>query len=263
MPYFKKTTRSGPLLEIEVYYSANQGRKLNRSANASPTVEEMVRENEKNSQKRQQRLACANFSYKHNDTFATFTFAKPVDGEQIDKEIRNLFSRLRRKREKKHLKPLRAMAWAEKQSCWHIHILMNGGLTHTELKEIWGNRGRRVHMDTADESRDGFAGLIRYANTEHKPRRGAQGEEAKESAKQTRTKGKHRWHYTKNLIQPKVEKHEVNRRLFHKEPNAKKGYMLLPYYSNIDNHFGIYQYAAYVRLDEAETVERVKKLQKE
>ena len=75
MPYIKKTTRSGPLLEIEVYYSANQGRKLARSANANPTVEEMVRENERNSQKRQQRLAAANFSYKHNDTFATFTFA--------------------------------------------------------------------------------------------------------------------------------------------------------------------------------------------
>lgn len=252
MPYMKKITRSGPLLEIEVYYSANAGRKLSRSGNEKPTVEEMVRLNERNAQKRQQRLAAANFSWKNNDKFVTLTFAQPVDEEQVDREIRNLFNRLRRLRRKKHLKPLRAMAWAEKQSCWHIHLLMNGGVTFSELQEIWGDRGRKITMSTADEKRNGFAGLIRYVNEEHKPRRGSQGEEAQESVKQPRSKGKHRWHATRNLIQPEVERYEVNRRLFQKEPKAKKGYMLLPDYVNSDTNFGIYQYAAYVRLDEPE-----------
>lgn len=263
MPYMKRTTRSGPLLEIEVYYAPNEGKKLARGSNTVPTVKEMVRINEKNSQKRQQRLAAANFSRKNADVFVTFTYARPIDEEQVDKEIRNLMDRLRRKREKKHLKPLRAMIWAEKQSCWHLHVLMNGGLTFTDLQEVWGDRGRKLTMSMADEKRDGFAGLIRYVNEGHKPRRGAQGEEKAESVKAQRSKGKHRWRATRNLIQPKVEKHEVNRRLFDKEPNQKKGYLLMPDHINCDTRFGIYQYAAYVQLDKTEKARSKKSRKKE
>lgn len=262
MPYVKKTTRSGSLLEIEVYYAPNQGRKLARGTNTNQTVEAMVRANERSSQKRQRRLACANFSRKNMDLFITLTFASPLEGEQVDKEIRNLLDRLRRLRKRKHLKPLRAMVWAEEQSCWHFHILMNGGITFSELQEVWGNRGRKMSMSIADESQ-GFAGLIRYVNEEHKPKRGAQGDQKGESVKRKREKGAHRWHATRNLIQPEVEKHEVNRRLFNKEPKQKKGHLLLPDWNDIDTRFGVYQYAAYVRMDEAETIERVKKLQKE
>lgn len=263
MPYMKKTTRSGPLLEIEVYYAPNEGKKLARGSNTEPTVKEMVRINEKNSLKRQQRLAAANFSRKNADIFVTFTYAMPIDEEQVDREIRNLMDRLRRKREKKHLKPLRAMIWAEKQSCWHLHVLMNGGLTFTDLQEVWGDRGRKMAMSMADEKRDGFAGLIRYVNKEHKPKRGAQGEEKAESVKAQRSKGKHRWRATRNLMQPKVEKHEVNRRLFNREPNQKKGYLLMPDYTNYDTQFGIYQYAAYVQLDKPEKAKSKKQRKKE
>lgn len=253
MPYIKKTTRSGPLLEMEVYFASNEGRKLSRSANTGTTVEEMVRVNERSAIKRQIRLAAANFSRKNADVFITFTYARPIEEGQVDKEIRNMLGRIRRKREKKHLKPLRAMVWAEKQSCWHLHLLMNGGLTFTELQEIWGDRGRKMTMSIADETRDGFAGLIRYVNEEHKPRRGAKPGEEHESVKKPRGKGKHRWRSTRNLIQPVVEKHEVTRRLFQKEPKQKKGYQLLPEFINSDTNFGIYQYAAYVRLEEPET----------
>lgn len=263
MPYIKKTTRSGPLLEIEVYYSSNVGKKLSRGANTEPTVEDMVRVNERNSLKRQQRLAAANFSRKNADVFVTYTFANAVDEDAVDREIRNLMERLRRKREKKHLKPLRAMIWAEKQSCWHLHVLMNGGLTFTDLQEVWGERGRKMTMSVADEKRDGFAGLIRYVNEEHKPKRGAAGEEKGESVKKPRDKGKHRWRATRNLIQPNVEKHEVSRRLFDKEPNQKKGYILMPDHINYDTRFGIYQYAAYVQLEESEKPKAKKRRKKE
>lgn len=262
MPYIKKTIRSGSLLEIEVYYAPNQGKKLARGENVSRTVENMVKANERNSQKRQRRLACANFSRKNLDLFITLTFASPLEEDQVDKEIRNLLDRLRRLRKRKHLKPLRAMVWAEKQSCWHFHVLMNGGITFTELQEVWGGRGRKISMSVADESQ-GFGGLIRYVNEEHKPKKGAKGESKQENVKKPRGKGEHRWHATRNMIQPEVEKHEVNRRLFAKEPNQKKGHLLLPDWNDLDTRFGVYQYAAYVRLDEAETVERVKKLQKE
>lgn len=251
MPYMQKTTRSGSLLEVEVYYAPNEGRRLARGMNTNQTVEGMVKANERNSQKRQRRLACANFSRKNADVFVTLTFAQPVDDEQVDKEIRNLLDRLRRKREKKHLKPLRAMVWAEEQSCWHLHLLMNGGLTFSEIQEVWGNRGRKITMSIADESH-GFGGLIRYVNEEHKPKKGAQGDEKAENVKKPRKKGEHRWHATRNLIQPTVEKHEVNRRLFRKEPNAKKGYVLLPGWEDFDTNFGVYQYAAYAKLEETD-----------
>lgn len=249
MPYIRKTTRSGKLLEIEVYYAPNEGKRLSRGPNQNQTVESMVKANERSSLKRQQRLACANFSYKNGDVFVTLTFSQPIAEEQVDKEIRNLLNRLRRKRQKKHLKPLRAMVWAEKQSCWHLHMLMNGGLTFTELQEAWCGRGKKLSMTLADESQ-GFAGLIRYVNEQHKPKRGSR--EA-ENVKKPRDKGRRRWHSTGNLIQPTVEKHEVNRRLFQKEPNAKKGYWLMPDFANVDTNFGVYQYAAYVKIDEVDT----------
>ena len=248
MPYIKKTTRSGRLLEVEVYYAPNHGKKLVRGANESRTVKNMVLANERNSHKRQRRLACANFCRKHGDLFVTLTFANPVEEAQVDKEIRNLLDRLRRLREKKHLKPLRAMVWAEEQSCWHLHVLMNGGLTFSDLQNVWGERGRKMSMSIADE-KDGFGGLIRYVNEEHKPRKGASD---RESVKKPREKGKHRWHATRNLIQPEVETHEVNRRLFSKEPNQKKGHVLLPDWNDLDTRFGVYQYAAYVRDEEPE-----------
>lgn len=254
MPYIKKTTRSGRLLEIEVYYAPNHGKKLVRGANENQTVKNMVKANERNSQKRQRRLACANFCRKHGDLFVTLTFANPVDEEQVDKEIRNLLDRLRRLRQKKHLKPLRAMVWAEKQSCWHLHVLMNGGITFSELQSVWGDRGRKMSMSIADE-KDGFGGLIRYVNEEHKPKKGSAGD----SVKKQREKGAHRWHATRNLIQPDVETHEVNRRLFSKEPNQKKGHVLLPDWNDLDTRFGVYQYAAYVKDEEPEEHKRTVK----
>ena len=246
MPYIKKTTRSGSLLEIEVYYAPNEGKRLARGTNTSQTVEAMVRENERNSQKRQRRLACANFSRKNGDLFVTLTFAQPVEEERVEKEIRNLLDRLRRLRKKKNLKPLRAMVWAECQSCWHLHVLMNGGITFSDLQAVWGERGRKMTMSIADDSQ-GFGGLIRYVNEEHKSRKGTAGGD---NIKKPREKGAHRWHYTKNLIQPVVEKHEVNRRLFSREPNQRKGHILLPDWTDVDTRFGVYQYAAYVRQDD-------------
>lgn len=249
MPYISRTIRSGDLLEKEVYFATRNGKKLARSANVEGTPEQMARVNERNAQKKMQRLMCANFSRENGDMFVTFTFAEEITEEQALKEERNLLDRIKRLRAKKGLEPLKYIVVTEKQSQWHIHLITNGGISYEELQRLWGKRGRKMSVSTLDDS-DGYRGLVRYLCEEHKPKRGSECDQGQESVKQPRRKYQRRWKASRNLVKPDMEKHTVKRLPPRGEPKAPKGYQLLAdSWQYVESRFGIYTYAAFMRID--------------
>lgn len=248
MQYTRRITKSGDLLEVEVYATTRTGKQVARSTSGDPTPKSMAVINERNARKRQRRLLCTNFSRANGDIFVTFTYEGDVDEERAMKEERNLMARIRRLRKRKGLPELKYMVVTEHQSKWHHHVIMNGGLTFEELKAVWGKRGKRLHMATLDDS-DGFGGLVAYLNDDHKPKRGAQGEEAQESVKQPRRKGQRRWHASRNLKEPDVVEEEVKRLPWRGEPKPPAGYKLIADdWRYMETAFGIYTYAAYMRI---------------
>ena len=249
MPYIEKTIRSGKLLEKETYFSTRYGTKLPRSGNENQTPADMEKVNERRSMKRLQRLMLANFSTEAGDLFVTYTYGQPVTEEEAAKGERNLLDRIRRLRKRKGLPELRYIVVTEKQSQWHHHIVMNGGLTLEEIRAVWGQRGARIHMSVLDDTAV-CEGLARYLTEQHKPKKGSQEEE---NNKQERRKGQRRWHASRNLVQPEEETKVLKREPKLKEPKAPKGYALLKdsVTMGYDVYGMVWSYAAFVSLDDA------------
>lgn len=261
MPYIKKETRSGKLLETEVYFSTRYGKKhVHRSPNTDDTPETMEKINEKRAMKRLQRLILANFSRENGDVFMTYTYGMDVTEQEAMKGERNLLERIRRMRRKKGLPELKYIAITEKQSKWHHHIIMNGGLTADELWAVWGERGARIQMSTLDDTQV-CEGLARYLTEQHKAKRGGSDDE---NVKQARRKNQRRWHGSRNLAEPKEKVTTLKREPKLREPKAPKGYRLLPdsVVMGFDMYGMMWSYAAFVkeeqRVSKTETAGRRK-----
>lgn len=249
MPYIRKVTRSGKLLEEEVYYTTRYGKRgIARSANTEQTPESMERINEKRSQQRMKRLIMTNFSREAGDLFVTYTYGRELTEEEAMKGERNLLDRIRRLRKKKGLPELKYIVVTEKQSQWHHHVIMNGGLTMEEVWGVWGDRGARIHMSTLDDSQV-CEGLARYLTHQHKSKKG---EVDSVNIKQERRKGQRRWHASRNLKEPEEKVRQLKREPKLKEPKAPKGYRLLR--DSVSMGFDVYgmvwSYAAFVRMEE-------------
>lgn len=233
-------------MECEVYFSTRYGRKLPRGMNEHRTPEDMEKVNERNAQRRLMRLILTNFCRENGDLFVTFTYGESVTEEEAKKGERNLLARIRRLREKKGLEALKYIAITEKQGKWHHHVIMNGGLTLEDIKQVWGERGKRISLSVLDDSYS-YEDLSKYLVKSHKPKKGAEGEAAEENQKQARQKGERRWHGSRNLKQPKETKRTLKRAPRPGEPKARKGYRLLPnWYFGCDCYGFLYRYAAYV-----------------
>lgn len=249
MPYIKQEIRSGKLLEVEVYYSTRHGKRgIHRSPNEAQTGESQEKGNERRAQKRLKRLITTNFSREAKDLFVTYTYGREVTEEEAMKGERNLLDRIRRLRKKKGLPELKYIVITEKQSKWHHHLIMNGGLTWDELVAVWGNRGERVHVSTLDDSQV-CEGLARYLTEQHKAKKGT---DDAENVKQPRRKGQHRWRASRNLQEPTVTKTVLKREPRLKEPSQRKGYQLIrdSVTMGFDVFGMVWSHAEYVRVED-------------
>lgn len=249
MPYLERRIQSGNLLEVEKYFATRHGQKLPRSANENDTPEDMAKVNERRSQKRLHRLICANFSRKNGDLFATYTYGGAITEAEAMKGERNLIARIKRLRKRKGLPELKYIVITEKQSRWHHHIIMNGGLTLEEVKAVWGERGARISLSVLDDT-NSYEELSRYLTAQHKSKRGS---ESAENVKQQRQKGQRRWHASRNLKQPVETVRVIARPPKPGEPKAPKGYRLQAnWYFGCDVYGYLYSYASYVKIDKSD-----------
>ena len=245
MPYIKKTTISGRMLEVEKYYASHVGRNLVREQAAGISPKDQVRQNAKNATRHLQRMIMANFT--HRDYMITYTHAEDITERKARAEIRNLIDRIRRLYQKAKIPAhdLKYIIVTEKQSKWHHHVIIKRGLPLEELMEAWGNRGRAKpeKLDVSAQCEN----LAVYLTGEHKP---PKGQPNAENIKEPRGKYQKRWRGSRNLKKPVVTERKVTARpQKNAMPKPPKGYRLLPDWVNICDGNGNW-YQRYVCLEE-------------
>lgn len=242
MPYYEKQIRSGKVLEVLTYFATRDGRRIDRGCNERESDKEQKAKNDLEARMQAARILRCNFSRETGDLFVTLTLKGEVSEAEAYREERNLYLRIERLRKKKGLEPLKRFAVVEKQGHWHIHLVMNSGLTLEEVQGLWGNRGRVV-MSLVDDS-EGFRDLANYLCREQKPKKGRKDGE---NLKQPRRKWQRRWHASRNLKQPEVTKKQV-KRVPVGQPRKLPGYRLLPEWTIRSDRFGnISTYAQYLK----------------
>lgn len=190
--YRVKTIRAGGMLECEIFpIWATQG-EASRAKKAKESRKAQKNLNDKNTRKKIMRLTNNNFT--DADLWGTFGYDDenlPASPEQAQKDITNFIRRIKRRRKKLGLPPLRYIYVTEwKQEAdedggeirAHHHIILSGDMDRDEIESLWNGgaypqtRRLRVKEDC------GLNGLACYLS------KGA--------------KGQKRWGHSTNLKMP-------------------------------------------------------------
>ena len=188
MPRFVKYTFSGRVVEIERYSSTEGGKRARRAPREDVTTEEMERLNEKNAQKRLERLINANFL--EGDLFVTLTYPKNggITLAEAQKKLSNFLRTLRRFRRSGGLEELKYISATESAGHIHHHVITNR-MSWDDIKSLWPHG--RVHISGLypDEERE-YGALAEYL--------------LKETAgkKKEQRSSFRRWTSSRNLIKP-------------------------------------------------------------
>lgn len=247
MPWYKKTIRSGNLLEVRHYFATRDGRAIPRGENREETPENMAMQNQRRAEMELMRLIACNFGGAMGGGSYTFKSSEDIDEDTAMKRERNLLDRIKRARKKAGLEPLRYIAVTEKQGKWHHHIIMQDDLRLQVLEEIWatGQPGKwSVSGRAMGGDADTYREVARYLlGTEKQSKTGRP-----EAAKPKRRKFQRRWHASKGLRRSVVEKVEVKRPPRAGTPKPPKGYRLLPEWQvGCDALGNVYMYYAAMR----------------
>ena len=151
--YRVKRVRAGDTLEIEGYAIWSTQQQASTARRQSEKHREQVQAvNRRNQQKHMRRLVNANFGA--GDLLLTLTYdrdAQPADEGQAQKDIRNFLKRLRRKRERLGLEPLKYIYTTETTvgllgRRYHHHLIVNGGIDRADVEALWqgGNCNSRI-----------------------------------------------------------------------------------------------------------------------
>lgn len=244
MPWYRTTVKSGPLVEVYEYFSrrkADDKTYIPRGPNENATEEDQQKRNDTQSWKAARRIMCCNFSRSAGDMLVTFPHRPGTTEAQARMARRNLIASIGRRMEKKEL-VFRWLAVTEKQSQWHHHIVMSGGLTLFELQGLWSEGF--IKASPVDEKTQ-FAGLARYFTEEHKPRKG--NPPSAPSVKEKRGKHAKRWSCSRNVKRPEIDRVEIGPPAV-AEPTPEKGYRLLPtWFIDCDGFGNLFRFFECVR----------------
>ena len=227
MPWYQKTITSGPLVEIRHYFATRDGRAISRGPNVEASSESQMEANQRSAEMDMCRLIACNFGGEMGGASYTFTSRYDLTELEAGKRERNLLDRIKRLRKRKGLEPLRYIATLEKQGKWHHHVVMQDDLSLQELLELWqgvtGDQSAKVHVRSIATDAEGYMEIARYLLGERKESRSRKGEVVKPD----RRKWQRRWHASKGLNRPRVEKKEVKRQGKWGQTTAPKGVQLL------------------------------------
>lgn len=229
MPWYQKTIVSGRLVEVRHYFATRDGRSIGRGCNVETSSEGQQEANQRNAEMELMRLIACNFGGDLGGGSYTFKSAAELTEAEAAKRERNLIERIKRVRKRKGLEQLRYIATLEKQGRWHHHIVMQDDLTLQELQELWqgvtGDPKAKVNASAIVTDAEGYQEAARYLLGIRKESRS--GQRKGENVKQPRRKWQRRWHASKGLNRPKVEKKLVKRTGKWGQATAPKGCRLL------------------------------------
>lgn len=133
-----------------------------RRKKCRPTSEIQERINQRNAEKKVQRILRLNFS--EGDLTLTLTYRpgeEPEDAEQARRAAQNFAKRLKRLYRKQGLE-LKYLYATEcgKSGRWHHHFVLTGGVDRDAIEKAWGKgyaNSKRLQLEE-----DGLAGLSKY-----------------------------------------------------------------------------------------------------
>jgi len=150
----------GDYMDVDVYPVYQRPGK--RRQKSKPTREIQRKLNQRNRERAFRRLLLLNFSEK--DLYLTLSYAQePESREAAQRALAAYLRRVKRRREKAGLAPLRYMACTVgglAGTRTHHHLILSGDLSREELEDLWGlgyANTRRLRLD-----QDGAEGLSRY-----------------------------------------------------------------------------------------------------
>jgi len=196
MGYRRRTTVSGQRIDAEVFpvFGRQMRGALRRIRTGNGTPDAQKKANRDRSILRAIQIIEANFTEKDIALALTYSGEAP-DQERLDKDLRNFFDRVKRKRQRLGLPELKYFAaiggdempapgYSGKRP--HIHVFMNGGVDRDELEQMWGmGYGNVKRLQPRGE---GLAAIATYF--------------AKQIQDRKEKKGERRWRASKNLVRP-------------------------------------------------------------
>lgn len=200
---------SGQRIDAEVFpvFSRQMRGALRRARTGNGTPDAQKKANRDRSILRAVQIVEANFTEKDIALALTYAGEAP-DEDRLDKDLRNFFDRVKRKRRKMGLQELKywasiggdempAPGYSGKRP--HVHVFMNGGIDRDELEQMWGKG--YANVDRLQPGTDGLAAIATYF--------------AKQIQDRKEKKGERRWRASKNLVKP------IRRARDAKMPNAR------------------------------------------
>jgi len=203
----KKIYCGDKYMEVDIYpYTKNQkevhksGKRSRKQKVSAPKQKKL---NDKNARRKFIQITKANFG--ENDIHVTLTYKNkylPNTKEEADKIVSNYIRRIRYRREKEGLKPLKYIVVTEGVTAkdnkekivrLHHHVIMNGGLDRDIVEELWcmkrkkgQKKGDKIGIANATrlqpDEEHGIAGLANYLSKD--------------------PCGKRRWSCSQNLDKP-------------------------------------------------------------
>lgn len=187
---YKRTIKSGPVIEVEYYQSIRKRNKKNVARGTRQTLssEKQKQANIINGIKRTQRYILENF--KPGDWWVKFGFKDSVTEEEANRQVNNFLRRYKYYLQKqgKEFKYIGILECGVKNSNWHLHLVIEK-TDFNELNKIWGNGGIYVEPLFAEGN---FYELAKYIRKD--------------------VNGKKRLKQSRNLKEPDVTVKEVGKR---------------------------------------------------
>ena len=167
MGYRRRTTVSGPRIDAEVFpVFGRRMRGALRRAKSQQTKEAQQKANNERSRIRLIQLVEANFTEEDLAIGLDYAGQAPTP-ERVDKDLKNFFEKIRRRRKQRGLPDLKYIAaiggdempaagYSGKRP--HVHVIMNGGIDRDEIEKLWGHGHANTHrLQPRDEGLGGIA----------------------------------------------------------------------------------------------------------
>lgn len=184
---------TGQYAEVEVFPVFPKPRSRKQKFRPTSEAQELI--NQSTAERKLARLIHTNFT---NDDYSIgLTYSQlyePATFGQVKKDIKNFLRRLKRKYRKLGIE-LKYLYSVEHAGRFHIHAIMNNGLSREEIEECWGMGF--ANADRLEFSEFGVTDLAKYVQKQHYAYR--------------------RWVSSRNLVQPTEREHYI-------KPSLSKDY---------------------------------------
>lgn len=216
--YIRKEYDLGKIIQVENHYPGNYGAPgMPRAKKRKRTPEDIERQNQRNREKKIQRLILANFDV--GDWHLILKYKpgeRPDDYDQAKKNLKKFLDSMREAYKKQGIqfKYIAVTERGKKGQALHHHLVIQDITTDKVnttalVKKLWP--GFKTFIDLYEDGE--FENLAQYI--------------VKIESKEDSEKGKATYSRSRNLITPKPKRKKMRRRSWPKEPKPKKGYYII------------------------------------